>query len=780
MAPPLLTLLQTAPEGEVEKLQKLYFEFMPEAWVLGLVIVPAILAVAFLAYRRPKRDRRLRRVLAGLRTLLFATAVLLALGPFLRETRRKTEPAPLALVFDDSASLQHRDTLEPAVVESLREQGLTQEGQPRRLDLVQALAASDWTGKLAERYSLSAYRFAERLAPTSTDGAALTAKGAVTAVGDSLMGLVAENRGRRLPDVVLITDGRSNHGASVAEASTRLASEGVRVHVVALGDPRPAPDLAVERVKSPDLVLAGDEALFLLRVRATGEGIPPFANVRLRDELGGLLDEGRVELAGDAGAQVALSVRLDDPGERRLTAEVDVLEGETAQENNRLDLPIEVKEVKIRVLYVDGYSRWEYRFLKNRLLRATADIQVRCWLADAGRDFIQEASEGLEPLKRIPTSLDDLLRDYDVVILGDVDPADLNPDPLAGARFVEAVAEFVKRGGGLLMIAGPRHNPKAYVGTVLEPLLPVLLGREPAFEPRLYHPVPDDPLAPHPVTMLAPDPQDNQRLWEGAEGLWWYHPVERLRPGSQAWLVHPQNSNQHGQHVIAAGGYVPEGWVGWIGTDETWRWRFPAGERYVERFWRAALRNLAAARLRGEEGRARIDLDRTRVVIGEPLTVEARMRDEAYLPLVLEEGVTAFLEGREKGVQLAPVPGQPGIYRGVLRAAETGSHQVVLTEDADPDGVVLASARFSAVLPSLESRVASQDPVALREISGRTGGTLVPIQQADRLLDRLDGSERLSRTLASRDLPLDGPPLLILFLALACAEWLLRKRTNLS
>ena len=62
----------------------------------------------------------------------------------------------------------------------------------------------------------------------------------------------------------------------------------------------------------------------------------------------------------------------------------------------------------------------------------------------------------------------------------------------------------------------------------------------------------------------------------------------------------------------------------------------------------------------------------------------------------------------------------------------------------------------------------------------RTGGMLVGPEAANDLLGILNGSERRVRTLASFDEPLDGRLLLSLFLALACAEWFLRKRSNLS
>ncbi|MBC8330036.1 MAG: hypothetical protein H8E31_14955 [Planctomycetes bacterium] len=761
---------------------RLLFEQLPPAWVVGLVLAPLVILLAAWAYRRPQRGPR--RLLATLRALLLALAVALAAGPFLRRSSVAEEPAPLALLVDDSASLQRHDALAPDALERLQRAGLGSDPQPQRITLVRELLASPWPTTLAERYQLGVWRFASRLAPAAADGSDLSAEGQGTALGAALLELLAEHRGRRLPDVVVLTDGRSNQGAGVEEAALRLAAEGVRVHAVALGDPRPAPDLSLERVQAPDVVLAGDEALFSLRLRATGEGLPEAARVRLLDESSEVLAmlDG-VPLAGEAGVQFSLSAVLREPGLHTLRAVVDELPGEHARDNNVLDLLVEVKEVRIRVLYVDGRSRYEYRFLKNRLVRpdeSTRDVEVRVWLADASRDFLQESSDPARRLQRVPTTAEELLEDFDVVIIGDVDPGEIGREPLDGARFLDAVASFVARGGGLLMLAGPRHNPSAYLGSPLEPLLPVVIGREPAADGQAFRPRPADLELPHPVVRLAPEPRRTAEAWAGSTPLLWYRPVESLKPGAQAWLVHDAASNRHGPMVIAAGLYVPEGRVGWIGTDETWRWRDPGGESQPQRFWRAVLRHLASGRLRGDQGRVRLDLDRTRIDLGETVSVEARLLDESYQPELREDGVDVYDERSGAAVRLAPVPDSPGLYRGALRPSSPGQFGLVLTDDGRADGEVLASARLTVLLPSAEMRITAQDRAALVRLTRLTGGRLVDIDRADVLLDQLDGREKLTRTLATHDLPLDGATAMSLFLLLAAAEWLLRKRSNLS
>lgn len=739
------------------------FDALPPAWVLGLIIVPGAIALAAWAYRARRDAATARHAAWILRAGLLLAAALLCFGPYLRQDETRSEPAPLALLLDDSASMATAD-----------------EGfEGARIARVQTWLASGFAAQLQERYALEAWEFAERLAPTAVDGASLQGRGNSTGIGDALLAYADEHRGGRVPDAVLVSDGRSNVGAEVDAAITRLRAEGVRVHTVLVGRAQEAPDLALEKVQAPDQLISGDVGLLTLRLRASGEDLPTTVNVKLLDGTGAVLDETSLATPGEDGATFTLSARLAGEGTQRIVARVEPAAGETALANNELAFAIEVRRVKLRVLLVEGRPRWEYTFLQRRLVRAEMDVQLQCWLADVSPGFEQEHSRDVGPLLRLPVSAEELLDSFDVVILGEADPARLTRDPLDGGRFLEAVAGFVERGGGLLLLAGGRHNPRALIGTALEPMLPVILGREPPPPSAEFRPLPPDPQRPHPVVMLEADPQRNRALWEAATPLQWFLPVERLRPGAAAWLVHESLGNAHGPYVLAASVFAPEGWVGWIGTDETWRWRFPGGERYLERFWRAALRQVAATRLRGEQGRARLDLDPATVELGAFVQVEARLLDESYQPVTADE-VFVQVDGRDEPLPLLAAPERPGVFRGRLRATVPGSFLLVLPDPDAPTAEPLATSRFEAVLPSRETARTTADAASLRAVASGTGGEAVTLEDADALLGRLDGRERVTRVLASRHEPLPAGAVLTLLLVLAAAEWILRKILNLS
>ena len=706
--------------------------------------------------------------MSGLRALLLTIAILLALDPVIRKSQQLIEPSSLIILIDNSASIGQSDNIAGQTIET-------------RLAKTKRFLHSATVQELGNNYQLEAWSFAKSLTPSNLSGEQLNAKGNATAIGQSLMELSDEFRGRALPNVVVISDGQQNHGLELKVAAQHLASEGIKVHCLGLGNPKPSPDLALERVQASELVLAGDEALFVMRLRGSGSGLPATATVELLNEANLRLDSRQISPSEQIGTRFSLGTILQQPGLHHLHAVVDPIAGETALDNNRLDFTVEVQPLKIRVLYVEGRPRFEYRYLKNRLIRANQDINARCWLAEAGRDFVQEASPGLPALRRVPLSAEELLNDFDVVIIGDVDPQRISPDPLDAGRFINAVAEFVSKGGGLLMLAGERHNPNSFRGTLLEDLLPVFLSRE-AARSEEFKPLPSDPKLPHPVTRVASSPADTMKFWNDVSPLWWWQPVDGLKPGAQAWLINPDETDDNGQAgIVAASIFAPEGRVGWLGTDESWRWRDPSIEHYLSRFWRSILRHLANGRLQGDRGRARLDVDRSRIELGESVLIEARVRDEDWEPLADISAINIHHESRQlPAVKLMAISGEAGLYRGHFRPNDIGEFSFVLTADNSADGEVLDSVGLTVALAAAEMRDTSQNIAALKMLSSNTGGMFLQIDQAADLLSKLDGREKLTRTVSSSDTALADWRVLVLFMLLIIGEWLMRKRSNLS
>ena len=779
---------------------------LPEAWVIVLLILPAVLLLCWLGYRGERLTPLSRATLACLRGAAIAVLLVVLFRPVLVQHREEVQKAEVIVLLDDSASMQRKDaytgdSATRAALERYAPQGL---GQTQRIELARSAVSAELLPYLTTKgYEARVYSFAERLVPIGGELKSLAARGGATYIGEALNQALAAHRGRHVTEVVIVSDGRSNGGADPAEAARSAAAGGIPVHTVVVGDTRPERNAVVELVEAPTNALEGDEVAVTVRVLGRGTqaeeksgGRGERTQVRLEEyEPSGRSGERRIVAEKEArltetGERVTLVARPGpaDPRtrDRRFRVELPPITEETLLDDNAIEFSVHVKDEKVRVLYVDGYPRWEYRYLKNLLLRADENLVVQCYLLSATPDFPQESTEGTPSLPAVPTGRRELLDNYDVIILGDINPYAVSPDPGQADEFVKNVREFVIGGGGLLFIAGEYDNPRAFARTPLEELLGVFLDtaemaayrgdttRE--FRPRL-----EDPLNPHEIVRLHPDPATNRVLWEdegGLRGQYWFAPVSRAKPGAQVLLRHPTASNRYGNYPLLVSGYFPAGRTLFVAFDATWMWRYHFGDTYHERFWRNAVRWLSLGRLRSGDRRFRVETARNAYNLGERVAVEARVLDEDYRP---SESPTQDVrwsdsEGKPHDLTLTAVPGSAGLFRGSIETQRPGLHRVWI----EIDGERITSAEFDVVLPSIENQEPAPDPLLLREMALLARGRALDLADLRALQAEFPGGEERREPISSRlDDVWDTWATLLFALGLLSAEWVLRKRLEL-
>lgn len=773
---------------------------MPAPWVVVLVVLPVFLAVAFGTYWREPIGRGAKFLLGGLRFASFTLLFLVLARPVQVESREEVFPAEVLVLVDDSASMRRQDayTGDASTRQALARLAGGAPDERTRLELLEAAISTELVPRLERgEYRPRWLRFDQGIHAWDPSER-LEGRGQGTHVGDALVAGLAQMRGRHLTDVVVLSDGRSTGGIDLYEAARAASAAGVPVHTVVVGDTRPERNAVLELIDAPSAALEGDELSFAVRATGRGSAVGERVEVLLEELAGGREEAGRArvldsrEVRLDADGRRIVLVAPPGPadartGERRFRLHLPPIQDETLLDDNTVEVTVRVSPEKVRVLYVEGYPRYEYRRLAlETLKRAETDVSFHAWLVSANPGFPQEHSRGLAPLDTVPSTRRELLDRYDVIVLGDFDPAALYPDPDQGLVFLTAVREFVEAGGGLLLIAGEYYNPRALIGTPLEDVLPVVIepatdlvfegDRRRAFRPRL-----ESPAAPHEIVRLHPDPDTNRRLIEeegGLAGQFWYLPVSRAKPGAEVLLVHPSDTTRHGPRPLLVLGYFPQGRTLFTAMDETWRWQFLFGPRYFERFWKGSLRWLALSRLRGGDRRYRLESTRASFDIAERAVLEARVLDEDYRPSAEASQTVLWSgpEGSEGQAELIAVGERGGLFRGSLELDRPGQYRVFM----EREGRRVATADFEVLLPSREMADPAPDPAALAELSAATGGLALELARIADLARVLPGGEERREPISSRLEDLwDRWITLLLALVILSAEWIARKRLEL-
>ena len=131
-----------------------------------------------------------------------------------------------------------------------------------------------------------------------------------------------------------------------------------------------------------------------------------------------------------------------------------------------------MRDRKEKILYFEGEPRFEYKFIR-RAIPEGDNIIVTSLIRTADNKYMRQGVDGPDELvAAFPKTREELFA-YRSLIIGSLEAAALTGDQL------KMIAEFVdRRGGGLLMLGGPRAFAEGgWTGTAVADVLPVVLDR---------------------------------------------------------------------------------------------------------------------------------------------------------------------------------------------------------------------------------------------------------------------------------------------------------------
>lgn len=702
----------------------------------------------------------------------------------------------------------------------------TQEGKVSQATLLDQLKA---------RYNLRTYRYArditqitDPLAPEKTDETVAIGdkpENAQTNLTGALEHILDNTSPESLAGILLLGDGRHN-GAGLPEDSLRqLAVRNTPLSAVPIGGDVGPVDISLLSLKAPESIYLDDRVVISATAKLDG-----FLGQKVEAEL--LSDDKVIDTVTIDVTDVSFRTEVNfvdlpkTKGIQNYRVRLKPDPREIFQENNEWDFKVAVTDDRTNVLLIDGFPRWEFRYLRNLFYGRDKSVHLQYVLLDpdeiararAPSVIAASASRpfGAAEATALPASSTEWQR-FDVIILGDIPPAALSERDWSAIR--DAVT---LRGAMLVCVAGPRYMPHGHSSEVLQELLPITYPPgtaarfdtpETAFKIQLTATGRD-----HPVTSQSTSRALNEERWSGFQPMRWRFSGGKLKETAEV-LAYAQPLGTPG----LASGVAPDGSPGSIEAaieqlanqknieadnavistirsglgkvlllnfDETWRFRYGVGDIYHHRFWGQVTRWGAGPNLRSGNELVRLGTDRLSYTPDDVIEVTAKILDEDRRPLT-RAGVDVELWKDGKRIRqqkLSYRPDSSGLYETNLTGlSEEGEYQLKLVGKeasaaiaAMPDGPTEISTELLIVTTRnpVELAELTADRDFLNRATSTTGGRLAELNDLDSLLGSFGAPKEVLKE--RRNITLwDKWPLLIAFIGLLTTEWILRRRSGL-
>ncbi|MBX3568842.1 MAG: hypothetical protein KF914_12345 [Rhizobiaceae bacterium] len=484
----------------------------------------------------------------------------------------------------------------------------------------------------------------------------------------------------RVGGAIMITDGQ------VHDVPKDAAALGAPLHALVTGQ-EDEMDRRIRFENAPRFGIVGKPVDMSYRVIATGGAD---GTVAVRVSVNG--QQIGVEQAA-TGREMRLQLTIPTAGRNIVELAIDPLPGELTDTNNRAIAVLDGIRENLRVLLVSGEPHAGERTWRN-LLKSDASVDLVHFTIL--RPPEKQDGTPINELSLIAFPTRELfvekIQDFDLIIFDRYQHRDVLP-----ILYYDYIAEYVEKGGALLIAAGPEYAGAASIART--PLMSTLPGLptgdilERAFYPRLT-----DLGRRHPVTRGLEGSASEPPHWSR-----WFRLIGIDRPEGMAVMKGPDDRpllllNRKG-----------EGRVGMFLSDQGWLWArgFEGGGPHVALYRRIAHWLMKEPEL--EEERLTAD--------GRGMVLDIRRQTMSDDP-----GAAQVITPSGKSLTVALTPTEPGIFNGSLETTEIGLYQIA-------NGDLTALAHIGPVnAPEFADTVSTQailDPAA-----EATGGSVRRIAAA--------------------------------------------------
>jgi uncharacterized membrane protein len=773
--------------------------------VAGALALIGVLA----AYWRSPATRAVRCVSALLKILGIAALLMCLLEPNWSEPRAKSGANIIAIVADNSLSMQ------------LRGRG---ESETRGDTLRNILAdeKSKWREQLAENFQVRNFLADSRLHGTE-DFHELDFTGRASALGSALRTLTERYSGQPLAGIILLTDGVAS------DLDNQI--EGIpSIYPVVLGSELPPRDLAITNTTVTQTPFEDAPVTIQADAFATGmTGEEIVATLTAIDADGQADGAG----AGKSDAKPAEQTATVAASDGRMTfrfqirpekrgvlfyqlravpkvdaAKPDVPGSEATTANNESIVAVDRGSSTFRVLYVSGRPNWEYAFLRRaiiedpqtqlvgliRIAKREPKFQFRGRAGESSnplfRGFGQQSKEEIERYDQpvlirlntqdefelrdgFPKTADELFK-YRAVIVDDLE------SEFFSAEQMSLLQRFVShRGGGFMMLGGAESFAEGnFDRTPIGDMLPVYLNKAVAgheHEPLHLGLTREGWLQPW-IRLRATEADETKRLAE-LPAFDVLNNAREIKPAAMVLATVREGGRDRPALVTQRFGrgrtaalLIGDLWHSGLGDESL--------QKDLGRTWRQTVRWLVAdvpdaieLRVETEQGEGKLKL-------------QVRVRDPKFQPVdnaSVRVKITPILHPDAALTLAADASSrEPGLYECEFLPRESGGYRAEATA-ADENGAALGGAHtgWATNLAADEFRSLSPNVALMESIARQSGGALVRKEKLGEFVKELPAKRApVTETVTH---PIWHTPLFFSF-ALICfvGEWGIRRFKGLA
>ncbi len=574
--------------------------------------------------------------------------------------------------------------------------------------------------------------------------------------------------GQPVAGALVFSDFAWMEGKDPLRVARELKARAIPVYTVPIGLPAP-PDIKLSGVVAPEVVFKGDRVPLRVKVESRGyQGRTVDLQMTVDGEQGAVQ---QVQLKGGVQYEEMTFIPQRESGSIVLKFQIAAVAGEATELNNNASHEVRILNEKIKVLYVEGLPRWEFRYLRWVLLRDPR-LDVKFFMTQG-----DPALAGSSPrhLARFPQDPAEALK-YDLIILGDVPASTFN------SAQTELIQKLVKeRGGSLLMIAGPMAAPATYRETPIAEILPVNIGSSgfhtvsPTDSPEVTA-AGRESLA----TSLSVSPEVSARVWSNIKPMYTLPQLEGAKAGATVLLRLPKASEAMQDYPLVAWHRYGTGKAMFVGTEDLWRMRLEVGDRYHARFWGQTIQFLTLSRLLGLNKQIALETDKGSYSSGEQVRIFANVLTQSFEP-VTQPSYEVILETKGETdtattIELSPVPGTPGLFSGTHLAGKDGSY-MIRTRPGDAE--ISNETGFKIATQAIEDRETAMQPEVARQIAELSGGRQLALASLGKFPASLGEEKKLTTVVRLEKDLWDVPIWFLIVVAFAGVEWYLRRKDNL-